>query len=127
MVNIDFQCYFPTKSYSSISQNIKMWNGLIAQKAKVLNFALILDFNCDCMSKKKKKKIKNIVPIQSYVYDFVEKFEKVCLGLIVAFQRGGLLKCDLGRDMLLRLKKETHFYTKFCQKMRHIFIPEPQI
>ena len=42
-----FQNYFPTKSYSSVSQNIKMRNGLIAQKAKVLrcpNFALILDF-----------------------------------------------------------------------------------
>ena len=27
----------------------------------------------------------------------------------------------------LRLEKLTHFYTKFCQKMRPIFIPEPQI
>ena len=47
MVKKDFQNYFPTKSYSSVSQNIKMRNGLIAQKAKVLrcpNFALILDF-----------------------------------------------------------------------------------
>ena len=47
MVKKDFQNYFPTKSYSSVSQNIKMRNGLIAQKVKVLrcpNFALILDF-----------------------------------------------------------------------------------
>ena len=47
MVKKDFQNYFPTKSYSSVSQNIKMRNGLIARKAKVLrcpNFALILDF-----------------------------------------------------------------------------------
>ena len=188
MVKKDFQNYFPTKSYSSVSQNIKMRNGLIAQKAKVLrcsNFALILDFlsvtvwakkiwkycfdpklhvgfcykiwkgvfrahctqiwstsrlafggymlvlhyqvhgeerfpklfsyeklfvrfakyqnakrahctknestkvpkfctdirlfKCDCMSK---KKFENIVSIQSYMYDFVIKFEKVCLGLI---------------------------------------------
>ena len=96
MVKKDFQNYFPTKSYSSVSQNIKMRNGLIAQKAKVLscpNFALLLDFlsvtvwakknwkycfdpklhvgfcykiwnpKCDCMSK---KKIENIVSIQSY-------------------------------------------------------------
>ena len=35
MVKKDFQNYFPTKSYSSVSQNIKMRNGLIAQKAKV--------------------------------------------------------------------------------------------
>ena len=47
MVKKDFQNYFSTKSYSSVSQNIKMRNGLIARKAKVLwcpNFALILDF-----------------------------------------------------------------------------------
>ena len=47
MVKKDFQNYFPTKSYSFVSQNIKMRNGLIARKVKVLrcpNFALILDF-----------------------------------------------------------------------------------
>ena len=47
MVKTDFQNYFPTKSYSSVSQNIKMRKGLIARKAKVLrcpNFVLILDF-----------------------------------------------------------------------------------
>ena len=47
MVKKDFQNYFPPKSYSFVSQNIKMRNGLIAQKAKVLrcpNFVLILDF-----------------------------------------------------------------------------------
>ena len=38
---------------------------------------------------------------------------------------GGLLKYDLGRDVLLRLEKKTHFYTKFCQKLRPIFIPGP--
>ena len=40
---------------------------------------------------------------------------------------GGLLKYELGRDVPLRLEKWTHFYTKFCRKMRPIFIPEPQI
>ena len=43
----DFQNYISTKSYLSVSQNIKMRNGLIAQKAKVLrcrNVVLILDF-----------------------------------------------------------------------------------
>ena len=44
-----------------------------------------------------------------------------------SYTRGGLLKYDLGRDVPLRLEKLTHFYTKFCQKMRPIFIPEPQI
>ena len=47
MVKKDFQNYFPMKSSSSVSQNIKMWNGLTAQKAKVPrcpNFALVLDF-----------------------------------------------------------------------------------
>ena len=29
-----------------------------------------------------KKKFENIVLIQSYMYDFVTKIEKVCLGLI---------------------------------------------
>ena len=29
-----------------------------------------------------KKNFENIVSIQSYMYDFVIKFEKVCLGLI---------------------------------------------
>ena len=33
----------------------------------------------DCMSK---KNAENIVSILSYMYDFVRKFEKVCLGLI---------------------------------------------
>ena len=62
MVKKDFQNYFPTKSYLSVPENIKMQNGLIARKAKVLrcpNFALIIRlFKCDCMSKKKKKKLK---------------------------------------------------------------------
>ena len=43
-------------------------------------------FKSDGMSKKKKKKKKkknwNIVLIQSYMYDFVTIFKKVCLGLI---------------------------------------------
>ena len=39
----------------------------------------IRHFNCDCMSK---RNFKNIVLIQSYMYDVVAKFEKVCLGLI---------------------------------------------
>ena len=38
-----------------------------------------------------------------------------------------LLKYDYGKDVLLRLEKLTHFYTKFCQKMRPSFIPKPQI
>ena len=40
---------------------------------------------------------------------------------------GGLLKYDLGRDVLLKLEKLIHFYTKFCQNMRPIFIAVPQI
>ena len=89
MVMKDFQNYFSTKSYSSVSQNIKMQNGLIARKAKVLRcpkFVLILDFlGLTVWAKKKKKKKKkneNIVLIQSYMYDFVTIFKKVCLGLI---------------------------------------------
>ena len=50
-------------------------------------------YKSDCMSKKKKTKKKNkknqqqqlentLFWIQSYMYDFVTKFEKVCLGLI---------------------------------------------
>ena len=65
MVKKDFQNYFPTKSYSFVSQNIKMRNGLIAQKAKVLrcpNFVLILDF-LSVTVWAKKKKIENIVSI----------------------------------------------------------------
>ena len=83
MVKKDFQNHFPAKSYSSVSQNIKMRNGLIARKAKVLrcpNFALIFDsFRVTVWAK---KKIENIVSIQSYMYDFVIQFEKVCLGPI---------------------------------------------
>ena len=53
----DFQNYFPTKSYSSVSQNIKMRNWLIARKEKVLTevpkFCTdIRLFKYDCMSKK---------------------------------------------------------------------------
>ena len=62
--------------------NIKMRNGLIARKAKVLrcpNFAQ-LDFLS--VTVWAKKYFENIVSIQSYVYDFVTKFGKVCLGLI---------------------------------------------
>ena len=47
VVKKDFQNYFPAKSYSSVSQNTKMRNGLIAPKVKVPgcpNFALILNF-----------------------------------------------------------------------------------
>ena len=36
-------------------------------------------FKCYCMSK---RNFENTVSIQSYIYDFVTKFEKVCLGLI---------------------------------------------
>ena len=83
MVKKDFQNYFPTKSYSFVSQNIKMRNGLIAQKAKVLTVPKFCTdirlFKCDCMSK---KNFENIVSIKSYMYVFVIKFEKVCLGLI---------------------------------------------
>ena len=60
MVKKDFQNYFPTKSYSFVSQNIKMRNGLIARKAKVLrypNFALILDFLSVTVLEKKILKI----------------------------------------------------------------------
>ena len=38
-------------------------------------------------------------------------------------EQSSLIKFDLGRDMPLTL----NFYTKFCGKMRPIFIPEPQI
>ena len=47
VVKKDFQNYFPAKSYSSVSQNTKMRNGLIAPKVKepgCPNFALILNF-----------------------------------------------------------------------------------
>ena len=61
-MKIDFQNYFPTKSYSSVSHNIKIRNELIAPKAKVLrcpNFAQILDFlSVTVWAKKKKKKKK---------------------------------------------------------------------
>ena len=64
MVKTDFQNYFPTKSYSFVSQNIKMRNGLIAQKAKVLRVPKFCTdirlFKCDCMSK---KNFENIVSI----------------------------------------------------------------
>ena len=59
MVKKDFQNYFPTKSYLFVSQNIKMRNGLIAQKAKVLrcpNFVLILDFLSVTVHKYEQKK-----------------------------------------------------------------------
>ena len=56
MVKTDFQNDFPTKSYLSVSQNIKMRNGPIARKAKstkVPKFCTdIRLFKCDCMSKK---------------------------------------------------------------------------
>ena len=32
------------------------------------------------------------------------------------YEWGGVLKYDLGRDVLLRLEKQTHFYSKVCQK-----------
>ena len=56
MVKKNFQNYFPTKSYSFVSQNIKMRNGLIATKSEsttVPKFCTdIRLFKCDCMSKK---------------------------------------------------------------------------
>ena len=58
--------------------------------------------------------------------DKIEKKKKNASHMAV-FGPGGLLKYDLGRDVMLRLEKWTHFYTKFCRKMRCIFIPEPQI
>ena len=51
-----------------------------SESTKVPKFSTdIRHFKCDCMSK---KKCENIVLIHSYMYDFVTKFEKVCLGLI---------------------------------------------
>ena len=64
MVKKDFQNYFLTKSYSFVSQNIKMRNGLIAQKSEsttVPKFCTdIRLFKCDCM---RQKNFENIVSI----------------------------------------------------------------
>ena len=84
MVKTDFQNYFPMKIFVRFAkyQNAKR---VIARKAKVLRcpyFALILDFLSVTVWAQKKKKIENSVSIQSYMYNFVTKFEKVCLGLI---------------------------------------------
>ena len=61
-------------------QNAKRAHCMKSKSTKVPKFCIdIRHFKCDCMSK---KKFENIVLIQSYKYDFVTKFEKVCLGLI---------------------------------------------
>ena len=61
-------------------QNAKRAHCTKSESTKVPKFCTdIRLFKCDCMSK---KKFENIVSIQSYMYDFVIKFEKVCLGLI---------------------------------------------
>ena len=61
-------------------QNAKRAHCTKSESTKVPKFCTdIRLFKCDCMSK---KNFENIVSIQSYMYDFVTKFEKVCLGLI---------------------------------------------
>ena len=61
-------------------QNAKRAHCTKSESAKVPKFcADIRLLKCDSMSK---KKFENTVLIQSYMYDFVTKFEKVCLGLI---------------------------------------------
>ena len=53
MVKKYFQNYFSTKSYLSVSQNIKMRNGLKSENTKVPKFCTnIRLFKCECMSKK---------------------------------------------------------------------------
>ena len=83
MVKKDFQNYFPTKSYSSVSQkyqNAKQAHCTKSESTKMAKFCTdIRLFKCDCMSK---KKFETIISIQSYMYNFVTKLEKVCLGLI---------------------------------------------
>ena len=83
MVETDFQKLF---SYEKLFvpfakyQNAKRAHCTKSESTKVPKFCTdIRLFKCDCMSK---KNFENIVPIQSYMYDFVTKFEKVCLGLI---------------------------------------------
>ena len=60
-------------------QNAKRAHCTKNESTKVPKFCTdITLFKCDCM----RKKIENIVSIQSYMYDIVTKFENVCLGLI---------------------------------------------
>ena len=57
-------------------QNAKRAHCTKSESTKVPKFCTDMRlFKCDCMSK---KKFENIVSIQSYMYDFVIKFEKVC-------------------------------------------------
>ena len=61
-------------------QNAKRAHCTKSERTKVPKFCTDISlFKCDCMSK---RKFENTVLIQSYLYDFVTKFEKVCLGLI---------------------------------------------
>ena len=79
MVKKDFQKLFSYEKLFVHFPNIKMRNGLICTKSestKVPKFCTdIRLFKCDCMSK---FFFENTVSIQSYMYDFVIKFEKVC-------------------------------------------------
>ena len=60
-------------------QNAKRAHCTKSKSARVPKFCTdIRLFKCDYMSKKNE----NTVLIQSFMYDFVTKFEKVCLGLI---------------------------------------------
>ena len=61
-------------------QNAKQAHCTKSESTKVPKFCTdIRLLKCDCKSK---KNFENIVSIQSYMYDFVTKIEKVCLGLI---------------------------------------------
>ena len=63
-------------------QNAKRAHCTKSESTKVPKFCTDSRYSkCDCMSKKKKK-IENIVSIESYMCDIVTKFENVCLWLI---------------------------------------------
>ena len=82
-MKIDFQNLFPyEKLFVRFAkyQNAKRAYCTKSKSTKVPKFRTdIRLFKCDCMSK---RNFENIVLIQSYMYDFVTKFEKVYLGLI---------------------------------------------
>ena len=69
MVKIDFQNYFPTKSYSSVSQKIKNAKRAHCTKSKstkVPKFRTDIRLLSVTVSK---RNFENIVLIQSYMYD----------------------------------------------------------
>ena len=97
-------------------QNAKWAHCTKSENTKVPKFCTdIRLFKCDCMSKK--KNFENIVSIQSYMYDFVIKFEKVCFLVKKDFQNYFLTKSYSSVSQNIKMRNRLIYKTELNKSL----------